>query len=417
MDCVEVSNEIIITEPMPLQIDREEFTDVTCAGQNDGTIIVEVSGGTGTIQYAITPNLNQFDTENTFVDLEPGVYDVIAQDENGCFIPFQFTITEPAPLDVTYTALPEVCLGSEDGSISLIISGGTAPYSTAFNSNNPADYVLGQTSFVSLAAGTYVIFVRDAQGCETNVIVEIDPGVNLNAIVEPVYECTDILPENYVNITMEDPTVLGSIMYALDSTDPADMQLNPDFRNSSPGTHFIAISHANGCVQTVDFEIEAFEPLTLTLEQNNLNEITAIAGGGREAYTFIYDGFDSGTDTTYYIKRTDTYTVTVIDENGCEVSAQIFIEFIDIEIPNFFTPDGDGLNDNWKPVNIDQFPEILMIIFDRYGREVYRMGYGDQGWNGIYHNTELPTGDYWYVIKLKADTDDREFVGHFTLYR
>ena len=58
---------------------------------------------------------------------------------------------------------------------------------------------------MDLAAGTYVIFIRDAQDCETNVIVEIDPGVNLNALVEPVYECTDILPENYVNITLEDP--------------------------------------------------------------------------------------------------------------------------------------------------------------------------------------------------------------------
>ncbi len=417
MDCVEVSNEIIITEPMPLQIDRQEFTDVTCAGQNDGTIIVEVSGGTGTIQYAITPNLNQFDTENTFVDLEPGVYDVIAQDENGCFIPFQFTITEPAPLDVAYTALPEVCMGSEDGSISLSISGGTAPYSTAFNSNNPVDYVLGQTSFAGLAAGTYVIFVRDAQDCETNVIVVIDPGVNLNAFVEPVYECTDILPENYVNITLEDPTVLDSIMYALDSTDPADMQLNPDFRNSSPGSHFIAISHANGCVQTVDFEIQAFEPLTLTLEQNNLNEITAIAEGGIEDYTFYFNDDNNGTDNTYYITMTGTYTVTVIDENGCEVSAQIFMEFIDIEIPNFFTPDGDGLNDYWIPENIEGYPEILIKIYDRYGRVVAEETIVPNGWDGLYHGNELPTGDYWYVIKLNGERDIREFVGHFTLYR
>ncbi|MGB5458317.1 MAG: T9SS type B sorting domain-containing protein [Eudoraea sp.] len=417
MDCVEVSNEIIITEPVPLQIDRQEFTDVTCAGQNDGTITVEVSGGTGDILYAITPNLNQFDTENTFVDLEPGIYDVIAQDENGCFIAFQFTITEPMPLDVTYTSLPEVCAGSEDGSISLSITGGTAPYSTALNSNNAADYVLGQTSFMDLAAGTYVIFIRDAQDCETNVIVEIDPGVNLNALVEPVYECTDILPENYVNITLEDPTVLGSVMYALDSTDPADMQLNPDFRNSSPGTHFIAISHANGCVQTVDFEIQAFEPLTLTLEQNNLNEITAIAEGGLEDYTFYFNDDNNGTDNTYYITMTGTYTVTVIDENGCEVSAQIFMEFIDIEIPNFFTPDGDGLNDYWIPDNIEGYPEILIKIYDRYGRVVAEETIVPNGWDGLYQGNELPTGDYWYVIKLNGERDEREFVGHFTLYR
>ena len=46
-------------------------------------ITVEASGGTGVIKYAITPNLDQFDTVNTFTDLAPGTYEVIVQDENG----------------------------------------------------------------------------------------------------------------------------------------------------------------------------------------------------------------------------------------------------------------------------------------------------------------------------------------------
>ena len=123
------------------------------------------------------------------------------------------------------------------------------------------------------------------------------------------------------------------------------------------------------------------------------------------------------TENTYYINRTGTYTVRVVDENGCESVADIFMEFIDIEIPNYFSPNGDGNNDFWKPRNQEGFPKILTIIFDRYGREVYRMGLNDGGWDGLYKGTELPTGDYWYVIKLKGENDDREFVGHFTLYR
>jgi gliding motility-associated-like protein len=416
-DCIEVTNEIVIQEPVPLQIDREEFTNVTCAGEADGTITVEVSGGTGTILYAITPNLNQFDTVNTFDRLAPGVYDVIAQDENGCFIPFQFTITEPAPVDATYVAQAEICAGSEDGTIDVTITGGTAPYRTALNTSVDSAFVQDQFFFSDLAAGTYVVFIRDAQDCETNVIVEIAPGVNLNGIVEPVYTCSGTTPDNYLNITMEDPAVLGSIMYALDSTDPADMQLNPDFTNIAPGLHYIAISHANGCVQTIDFEIDSFDPLTLVLEQNNINEITAIATGGLEDYTFIFDGDNNGTDNTYYINRTDTFTVQVIDANGCMVEVQIFMEFIDIEIPNFFTPDGDGNNDLWIPRNMEGFPEILIKIFDRYGREITVLALDHSGWDGMYKGSELPTGDYWYVVKLNGERDDREFVGHFTLYR
>jgi gliding motility-associated-like protein len=420
---------VVIDNPEPL-IFTYEADNVSCNGNEDGAITLMLSGGGGGYQYAISPNLNQFFDEDPdqglpaghyrFEDLAPGTYTVIVQDANECFYVEYIEIIDPEPVSIALGAIePVVCSGEANGSISISILGGTAPYRTAFNSNTIDDFVdLGDNpTFSGLAEGTYAIFVRDANDCEDVVILEVGGGVNLNATVEPVYECTDILPENYVNITLEDPTVLSSVMYALDSTDPADMQLNPDFRNSSPGSHFIAISHANGCVQTVDFEIQAFEPLTLTLEQNNLNEITAIAEGGLEDYTFYFNDDNNGTDNTYYITMTGTYTVTVIDENGCEVSAQIFMEFIDIEIPNFFTPDGDGLNDYWIPDNIEGYPEILIKIYDRYGRVVAEETIVPNGWDGLYHGNELPTGDYWYVIKLNGERDEREFVGHFTLYR
>ncbi|UII81600.1 T9SS type B sorting domain-containing protein [Flagellimonas sp. CMM7] len=418
LDCDFTSGVINIIDPAPLQVDTLDSTDVTCAGLEDGTITVEVSGGTGDIFYAITPNLNQFDTENTFTDLAPGIYDVIAQDSNGCFETFQFEILQPEPVQVqAINVMHEVCFNSEDGSFELDITGGTAPYESSLNSNADADYVLDQVLFQNLPAGTHVVFVRDAQGCESNVFVEINPGVNLTATVTPIYECSGNLPTNRLEIVFEDPTVSGDVLYGLDTSDPAMMQLTPDFTNILAGDHTLTILHSNGCPNTIDFSITGFEPLTLLLENSNINEITAIAAGGLEDYTFFFGDIDNGTDNTFIINRTDTYPVTVIDQNGCEVVMEIFMEFIDIETPNFFTPDGDGLNDRWLPDNLEAFPNVLMIIFDRYGRELYRMGYGDSGWDGIYNNTDLPTGDYWYIIKLQGETDDREFIGHFTLYR
>lgn len=418
MDCEATSTEITIVDPIPLQIDRQESTDVTCAGLDDGTITVEVSGGTGEILYAITPNLNQFDSVNTFEDLSPGIYDVIAQDRNGCFETFQFEILQPEPLQIqAINIMHEVCFNSEDGSFELDIVGGTAPYSSSLNSNLDTDFVPDQVLFQNLPAGTHVVFVRDAQGCDTNLIVEINPGVNLAATVTPIYVCSGIVPDNSLEIVFDDPSVSTDVLYAIDSTDPVDMQLNADFTNIAAGDHYLTIAHSNGCINTIDFSITGFEPLELVLENSNINEITATATGGLEDYTFYFGDIDNGTDNTFIINRTDTYPVTVIDQNGCEVTLEIFMEFIDIETPNFFTPDGDGLNDTWLPDNLEAFPNVLMIIFDRYGRELYRMRYGDIGWNGIYNNSELPTGDYWYIIKLQGENDDREFVGHFTLYR
>nr|WP_298792779.1 T9SS type B sorting domain-containing protein [uncultured Allomuricauda sp.] len=418
MDCQVVSSAIDIIDPVPLQIDRQESTDVTCAGLEDGTITVEVSGGTGEILYAITPNLNQFDTENVFTDLAPGIYDVIAQDRNGCFETFQFDIQQPAAIQAqAINVLHEVCFGSADGSFELDITGGTPPYSSALNSNADSDFVQDQVLFQNLAAGTHVAFIRDAQGCETNVIVEINPGVNLTATVTPIYECDGDLPTNRLDIVFEDQSVVADVLYGLDTTDPALMQLTSDFANIASGDHSLTILHSNGCANTIDFNIIGFEPLALVLENSNINEITANVTGGLEDYTIFFGDVNNGTDNTYIINRTDTYTVRVIDQNGCEVMAEIFMEFIDIEVPPFFTPDGDGMNDRWLPDNLEAFPNALMIIFDRYGRELYRMGYGDAGWDGLYNNSELPTGDYWYIIKLQGENDDRELVGHFTLYR
>ena len=416
-DCLEISAEINITEPEPLVMDtvNSEFNDVTCNGADDGSITIVMTGGSNSYQYAISPNLDRFSDDNTFEDLAPGDYTIIAQDSNGCFELIEATIEEPEVLEVIATATPEICVGEEDGTIELTITGGTAPYSTRLL--DESTFVQDRTSFTNMAAGLYIIYIEDAQGCEETITVTVDPGVNLGAFVEPVYGCNGNTPNNYINIVLDDASIEDDVLFGLDTTDPAEMQLNPFFRDVPAGSHFISISHANGCIATYDFEVEAFEPLTLTVVESNINQITATVTGGRENYTFYFGDTNNGSDNVFYITKTDTYLVTVVDENGCETSQSIFMEFIDIEIPNFFTPNGDGANDIWKPKNIEIYPDIFISIYDRYGRTVYQFRDNEDGWGGFYQKSELPSGDYWYVIRLNGEADTREFVGHFTLYR
>ena len=96
-------------------------------------------------------------------------------------------------------------------------------------------------------------------------------------------------------------------------------------------------------------------------------------------------------------------------------TASIVMEFIEICIPNYFSPNGDGVTDYWAPGCTDSYPNLVFSIFDRYGRRVAMLPVGEK-WDGMYNNTELPTGDYWYVVELGIEKG-REFVGHFTLYR
>ena len=416
-DCQKTSEEVLIQEPVLLVVVPVP-NNITCSGSEDGSIVLNVTGGSGNYQYAISPNLNQFDDENVFDDLAAGDYTVIVQDSNGCFEIFDFTLTEPTVLEMGLTSGPEICAGDEDGSISVTISGGTAPYSTSINSNDDTDFVEGRFTFDTLSGGSYIIFVKDAMGCILNDVIIVEAGANLNAEIEVVYECSGDTPNNHLEFSFEDPAVTSDVLYGLDTNDPTEMVLLADFENLPAGPHIMTIAHANGCVNTIAFEIEEFEPLEVLAEQQNLNEITALASGGKTGYTFYFNEIENNNDDgKFYIKKTDTYIVKVVDENGCEATTSIFMEFIDIEIPNFFTPDGDGKNDRWIPRNIEQYPDIFITIYDRYGREVHRIRDDQDGWIGFYQDAEMPTGDYWYIIKLNGETDEREFVGHFTLYR
>jgi uncharacterized protein (DUF2141 family) len=87
-----------ILETMPIYI-VEPVTPLVATVETKGqTITINTQGGTGIIKYAISPNVNLFTTNNTFTNLAPGIYTIIAQDENGCSVLLTSTINPPAPL-------------------------------------------------------------------------------------------------------------------------------------------------------------------------------------------------------------------------------------------------------------------------------------------------------------------------------
>jgi len=126
---------------------------------------------------------------------------------------------------------------------------------------------------------------------------------------------------------------------------------------------------------------------------------------------------DFGDDNLFTINADGFYTFFVKDENGCIVEFEAELEFVDLEIPNFFTPNNDGTNDEWYPRNINPYPNITVEVFDRYQRLIASYQGINSSWDGSYKGRLLPSGDYWYIIKLNSDSDDRVFKGNVTLYR
>ncbi|MCF7568028.1 T9SS type B sorting domain-containing protein [Sabulilitoribacter arenilitoris] len=421
-DCLTTSAQVSITEPTNPLSASFTVTDVTCTGSNDGIMAITASGGTGVIKYAISPQLNQFFDSPIFEDLAPGTYQAIAQDELGCFVILDFTIAQPIPVTLTIvpnSIIPEICNGDLDGEFSIEISGGTLPYSVSLDDIN-GTYTTGtltqaQFDFTGLAGGDHIVYVRDAQGCESEWNITFPPSVLIDPTVEVDFGCINNLSTNTVTVTVDASVNPSDLDYSFNG---GTYQASNIFTNVPPGLdHYVDVRHTNGCIQRTDtFDITAYDPLVLVLEDGALNEIVAIATGGTGDYEFTLNGVSYGTTNTFLIYESGDYTVTVTDTNGCFATATRYFEYIDVCIPNYFTPNNDGVQDEWGPGCTDQYRDMTFDIFDRYGRKVVTLRVG-QKWDGTYNGVELPTGDYWYVVRLNDNRDNREFVGHFTLYR
>ncbi|MBC9798318.1 T9SS type B sorting domain-containing protein [Sinomicrobium weinanense] len=402
-----------IEEREPLEsVEVTSVTHVDCHGEETGSITLRATGGVGTIEYAIL-GIDKYQSSNVFRELPAGTYTIVARDEARCTVTTEVEIGEPAqPIRVQVVSRnEEICEGDADASVEISVSGGTPPYATSLNNRN--NFVNDRFLYTGLSGGrTHIVYVRDAKGCEYVTSVKFSVPVIIQPKVDINYGCEGSYSTNSVTVSV-DKDVVNDVLYKLDG---APGQLDNTFTDLAPGHHTIEVIHANGCTRPVSFIIEDIRPLRLRLEVSNLNQIRAIASGGAGGYRYYIAGVNLGEKNTYYINHTAVYTATVVDANGCKATASISMEFIDIEIPNVFTPNGDGYDDTWRIRNSEGYPDMKVIIYDRYGRELARLPQGI-GWDGIYNGTLLPTGDYWYTLKLNGENDDREFVGHFTLYR
>lgn len=432
-DCIVNSAPFNIAEPSPITY-TSSFTNLTCASFDNGTITVVATGGTGTIQYSIStqlPPVGPLETVNSgvFENLAIGTYYVFVQDQSGCSpigSPISFTIDEPSEVrivDGTFSAPPEICLG--DGTtMSFTVTGGTPDavvgYTTTLTDQNGVQTVqtslTGVFSFSNLPAGEYDILTVDGNGCPLAFSYTLNPGIDIQGGVFIDYLCVNNAPNADVIVTYNDTDIaLSDLTFSLDNGTP---QVGDNvFLNVSDGLHSVVITHTNTCSQTVNFEVNLPLPLSVNADTLGLlNQFTMFPDGGTPPYTFTVSLNGNilyvGPNPVFFINQTGTYDILVTDANGCTADNFIFVEFFDILIPNFFTPVSDG----WTPLYLDNFPNAITYVFDRYSRKLATLRPG-QKWDGTYEGNALPTGDYWYVLKLNGDNDTREFVGNVALYR
>ena len=123
------------------------------------------------------------------------------------------------------------------------------------------------------------------------------------------------------------------------------------------------------------------------------------------------------TDNEVYNLTFGKHVAYVRDENGCKTSMPFVMEAPEPEIPEWFSPNGDGINDGWVIGKLAEvYPDAKIWIYDRFGKLMIELkGSDTQGWDGTYEGTPMPSTDYWYVVDIEEI--DRQYTGHFTLIR
>ncbi len=135
-------------------------TDVLCNGEKTGSIVVSVTDAVGNCYYSLTEDFALQQTNNKFENLGAGAYTIYVKDDNGIVGPDNITINEPEKLEITEVSTNvSIC---NDGTISILAQGGTAPYTYSLDGFTTEQ---SNKTFSSLSIGTYTAYVKDANGC------------------------------------------------------------------------------------------------------------------------------------------------------------------------------------------------------------------------------------------------------------
>ncbi|MEO1012647.1 MAG: T9SS type B sorting domain-containing protein [Bacteroidota bacterium] len=337
----------------------------------------------------------------------------------GCTETLEVILEERLPLEAQIVTEQDICTPNT-AQAQVTIQGGLPPYFVQLNNGLESQVGIERVTYGNLDEDTdYTISVRDSNNCTISLSASFAPIINLDASVEIDYFCyaEGAGHTNLVSLSLAKPDELDKLIFTLDGEDSSSETI-PEFTDLTPGRHSIALLHAQGCMETLSFEIEEIPSLTLELFTPGTGILDALGSGGVPPYVYRLDNSRFSPNSRFRITQTGTYTVTVQDSLGCEASQDIFLEILPIIVPNFFTPDNDMTNDSWRPKNIEQYPMARTKIFDRYGRHLVTL-FPTDGWDGQYNGGALPSGDYWYIIELNGEQTINEVpvLGHFTLYR
>ncbi|WP_035694536.1 T9SS type B sorting domain-containing protein [Flavobacterium soli] len=285
---------------------------------------------------------------------------------------------------------------------------------------NPSDY----TNSIPYDSTIYVR-VEDGNDCsgisEIRLIINTLPNI-VRQGDDGVYVCAN-LPLKFIKL---DASILegneNDYTYSWFRDGTLLPQTSYSINVNLPGIYTVDITNFEGCTITrtipvlnsSDATIEEIIVQDVTLETNTITVILDPSSIGTYEYSLDYPQGPYQDSNFFDNVQSGIHTIYIKDINGCGMTQELVVV---IGIPKFFTPNGDGFNDEWKINGVDRLynSQTVAYIFDRYGRLLKELkGDDPNGWNGTSNGNALPADDYWYEILLE---DGRTARGHFSLKR
>lgn len=367
-DGCEISDSIQLTDPPRINA-QMNIANVLCFGDSTGyTVITDVynaQGDLSNISYYWAPNY--FGGEGLEADsaynMPAGNYTLTINDDNGCSRVFDFEITEPEELTfIEFGSEPAYCrlasYQSGNGVIFASAVGGVADYNYIWTNLETGDTHL-PTTWGGLNPGTYEMKVTDQNGCLLTQQLKLD---SLNPIAEFTIEtgqtatdCDAIVP---VEITFSNQ----SLNFANPNNPEADSTFVWDFDH--PNMDWV-ISHS-------------------------YNE------------TF---------DITYTESGTYEVCLVTLNKNGCADTTCkeiILCDDLKFETVNIFTPDGDGINDQFTFIyRSESVIEFNCVVINRWGVSIAEFNDITQGWDGTDKQGQaVADGVYFFKYAGKGQTGE-----------
>lgn len=322
----------VLTEPARTNITSVLIDSIDCRDDDDAILTITASNAERTFELSIG---GAYQAGNIFDPVGDGSYTLTARDQNGCIAFYgsnPIVVPNPPALSATFTTDSIDCNGGNDGSITIIPAGGTAPYQYSITGAAPFS---ASATFPNLGLGAYTVAVQDFHGCTAQAAAQAN-------IYEP--DVMTKVTDSQVNITCRDDNDGQIILEAAGGTKPYTYSIpskpnivtggTATFTNLGQGQYTATVTDDNSCPSSIIWVKHTFaNPTAVTFSHTKSNEtpcnnsdngtitITA-AGGTGNGYTYtINNGASWESNGGIYTDLTaGNYQVNVRDANLCEAT-------------------------------------------------------------------------------------------------